>query len=471
MFSKITSFAATAALTASLAGSVSGHLILQNPVPFGVDTLDNSPLLDVAIGSATSNFPCKQRQGVYDISTMNNMKVGDPQLLDFKGSASHGGGTCQLAISTDKQPTANSTWKLIQVYQGDCPTSASGNGETDKFTWSLPKETPNGQITFTWIWYNYEGNREIYMNCAPIMVTGGSDSLDGYNSLPNAFIINLTDQECGSPENVAVIIPTPGQYFLKGKQTQASATGPSCSASIAAQTSGVTGLKTAVITSGASYGAPATNGDSTAAASGGSAGATSAASSANNGQYSGNNGQYTQASTSAAATSVAATSAAASAPASTAQSVAASSAPATTASTASSGFLTISTAAGGSSPAASASSSSDSSDASSAHPYPSSSAAASSAAASSASSAAAPAATGGSSSSTGNSTASSTGSCNGASDGAVVCNGPNQFGLCNQGSVVWQAVAAGTTCSNGTIAKRGAAIVGHPHARRHVRLY
>jgi len=40
-------------------------------------------------------------------------------------------------------------------------------------------------------------------------------------------------------------------------------------------------------------------------------------------------------------------------------------------------------------------------------------------------------------------------------DGAIVCNGSTQFGLCNFGKVVFQDVSAGTTCSNGVIQKRG----------------
>jgi hypothetical protein len=38
-----------------------------------------------------------------------------------------------------------------------------------------------------------------------------------------------------------------------------------------------------------------------------------------------------------------------------------------------------------------------------------------------------------------------------------LCNGTAQFGLCNNGNVVWQAVAAGTTCVNGAIMKRSSA--------------
>ncbi|KAK4498826.1 hypothetical protein PRZ48_009336 [Zasmidium cellare] len=33
-------------------------------------------------------------------------------------------------------------------------------------------------------------------------------------------------------------------------------------------------------------------------------------------------------------------------------------------------------------------------------------------------------------------------------DGALVCNGPNEFGLCNFGQVIWQPVAPGTACKN-----------------------
>ncbi|KAK7188651.1 hypothetical protein DPSP01_005611 [Paraphaeosphaeria sporulosa] len=72
----------------------------------------------------------------------------------------------------------------------------------------------------------------------------------------------------------------------------------------------------------------------------------------------------------------------------------------------------------------------------------------------------------GSGSETGGSTGSgSAGTCS--SEGAIVCNGANQFGICNGGSVVWQAVAPGTTCSNGNIQKRSM-YYGRPalHARR-----
>lgn len=434
----------TTCLTATLLGLASltqGHLIMKSPVPFGTDSLNNSPLNDAAIGSTGSDFPCKQRPGVYKISQMNNMPVGDSQTLSFTGSASHGGGTCQLAVSLDHEPTANSTWKLIQVYEGGCPVTAAGNGGTDTFTFKIPQNFPNGQATLAWTWYNRIGNREIYMNCAPITVSGGSDNQDFYNTLPNMYVINLPSSQCGSVESSNQIIPNPGQFVSKGDTADklASATGPACPAAEAAQTKGVQGNQAAA-QSGSS--APAST---TAAA--------SASPSSQGDPASMNNGLYTQASAPAVATS----------PVSTQQAAASDAASPSAGSAGSSGFTTLASPSALSVamtvPAGNASATAP--QYSSYAPVPYTSVAGSSQQASStamdgmdgATSAAAPAiATSSSGASPSTGAGASGNTC--PTDGAVVCNGPSQFGLCNFGKVVWQDVAAGTTCSNGVIQKR-----------------
>ncbi|KAK1067389.1 hypothetical protein LTR12_017587 [Friedmanniomyces endolithicus] len=45
-------------------------------------------------------------------------------------------------------------------------------------------------------------------------------------------------------------------------------------------------------------------------------------------------------------------------------------------------------------------------------------------------------------------------------NGELICNGPNEFGLCNWGRVVWQPVAPGTACVHGAITWAG----DYPHA-------
>ncbi|KAH9827153.1 DUF605 multi-domain protein [Teratosphaeria destructans] len=41
--------------------------------------------------------------------------------------------------------------------------------------------------------------------------------------------------------------------------------------------------------------------------------------------------------------------------------------------------------------------------------------------------------------------------CATVSDGALVCNGEDYYGLCNEGNVIWQPVANGTACVDGAI--------------------
>lgn len=230
-----------------------GHLYISSPVPFDVPNIDNSPLTDAA--PADSNFPCKVSHSgggySYTITQMNNMTVGEPQELTFVGSASHGGGTCQLAITMDLEPTVNSVWKLIQVYEGGCPVTGDGNDGTHPFTYEIPQNFPNGRATLSWTWYNRVGNREIYQNCAPITVSGGSDDQDYYNTLPEWYIINLPADSgsntcpdcCTAPENENVMIPNPGQFIISAASPAVSATGSGCAASASTQTASITGYQ------------------------------------------------------------------------------------------------------------------------------------------------------------------------------------------------------------------------------------
>jgi hypothetical protein len=126
---------------------------MSSPVPFNFANLDNSPLK-----ADGSDFPCKaspNNPSSYSISAINKIPVDQPVLLSFEGSATHGGGTCELSISMDKAPTANSVFKTIQVFHGACPTATGGG-----LTFNIPKDFPNAdQATLAWTWFNQIGNR------------------------------------------------------------------------------------------------------------------------------------------------------------------------------------------------------------------------------------------------------------------------------------------------------------------------
>lgn len=416
MFSSAGSLA-LAALT--LLGHASAHMTLKTPHPYGSDTLTTSPLANVAIDAQGSQFPCQLRlenaTATWDPPASPNLvAAGKDYELSFSGSASHGGGTCQLAISLDRQPTAKSTWKLIQVYEGGCPTSGDGNDGSTPFTYSVPASIPSGEVTLAWTWYNKIGNREIYMNCAPLTVSGGAKDDSEYNNLPNMYVINLPTSECSTVETSDQEIPFPGEFVQKMQSASIkAATGPSCAASAAAQTQGVSGYKSAIESNGAGYTVPG-GADATVAAGSSAAQATSAAG-YNNGQYS-----------ATAATSIASSSAAPTAYSSIATSAAA--APSAEASSpASYPTLSVSSGAGVSGPATGTAS------------------------------AYAPAGTGSSSSSTESSSSS-----------GIICDASHsgQYGVAVNGKTVWRGVAAGTTCDE--VAAYRKRSLRHAHVRRHI---
>ena len=58
------------------------------------------------------------------------MAIGATQKLSFTGSAVHGGGSCQLALTKDAAPTPSSSWQVILSIEGGCP-GVSGPAEFD----------------------------------------------------------------------------------------------------------------------------------------------------------------------------------------------------------------------------------------------------------------------------------------------------------------------------------------------------
>ncbi|KAL7941750.1 hypothetical protein V8C42DRAFT_333622 [Trichoderma barbatum] len=208
MFSKL--FTITALATAA-----SAHMRMSNPVPYGQSTLSNAPLL-----ADGSDFPCKMRGNTYEAEGASNVYAqGSTQKLSFIGQAVHGGGSCQISVTTDAQPDKNSVWKVIKSIEGGCPAKDQvGNmgddaAAIDPYTYdfAIPEELQSGNYTLAWTWFNKVGNREMYMNCAPLTVTGSGGSEDFLNTLPDMFQANIFGpQGCGTKDNSDLLFPNPG---------------------------------------------------------------------------------------------------------------------------------------------------------------------------------------------------------------------------------------------------------------------
>jgi hypothetical protein len=201
-----------------LATVASAHIIITNPVPFGKSTLNNSPL-----DASGSDFPCKFRPGVYELEGASNVYAqGSTQQLEFQGTAVHGGGSCQVSVTTDKEPDKDSVWKVIKSIEGGCPARDTPGNIGDNanaavpytYDYTIPEELAAGEYVLAWSWFNKVGNREMYMNCAPLTVTGSGGDSSFFKSLPDLFTANIGN-DCGTVSDTDLLFPNPGAAVEK----------------------------------------------------------------------------------------------------------------------------------------------------------------------------------------------------------------------------------------------------------------
>ncbi|CAG8105516.1 unnamed protein product, partial [Penicillium nalgiovense] len=109
------------------------HLRMTSPEPYGSSrkTLDNSPL-----AADGSDFPCKISPGDFIVPTEEaTYRTGSNNSIKLLGSATHGGGSCQVSLTSDREPTKNSEWKVIKSYEGGCPAKGPGNLDGRQREW------------------------------------------------------------------------------------------------------------------------------------------------------------------------------------------------------------------------------------------------------------------------------------------------------------------------------------------------
>ncbi|KAK3171397.1 hypothetical protein OEA41_003481 [Lepraria neglecta] len=408
-------------------------MIMVQPPPYG--SPNNSPL-----DAQGANFPCKATSN--SGGTVTTMPIGSKQTLKFQGGAVHGGGSCQVSLTTDNPATKNSKWMVIHSIVGGCPArgSSGNNGDNaqaidpDTYDYTIPQGITPGAYTLAWTWFNKVGNREMYMNCANVKITGGSSKRDTYlngteehdlpeltgratPNFPAMFIANIPSTDCVSPDSKNLLFPDPGPSVESAaaspqapSNVPVAPSGPKCGSAVAAAA------------------AP------TGSASSGSSGSSDAASPA-------------------ASPAVSAASGGASAPAASAASPAAS--PASSAALPDSETAP----AAGASPAASAPTAAPSA--------PNAAAAPAAAAPSTAPSASGNSSGGSASGSTAPAAGSSTGTCT--QPGQSICSPDGmQIGTCTmQNTVTWIPVAAGTKCSGGLmVASKRSAKFAEKYMRR-----
>lgn len=173
-----------------------------------------------------SDYPCKG----YAHDTFNSVATytpGSTYDLELQGSATHGGGSCQIALSYD----TGETWKVIHTMLGGCPLPK-------KYEFTIPSDAQTGEALLAWSWFNKVGNREMYMNCAQVTIGGGSNRemttdlvrRDSFSSLPELFRANTGGPAgCKTIEGEEVNFPLPGpsvEGSLSGKGYECTGSAP-----------------------------------------------------------------------------------------------------------------------------------------------------------------------------------------------------------------------------------------------------
>ncbi|KAL2754839.1 hypothetical protein ACRALDRAFT_2107680 [Sodiomyces alcalophilus JCM 7366] len=157
------------------------------------------------LSASGSDFPCKGHLDALSSPAGNPVatwQAGQQYSLTITGGAPHGGGSCQASLSYD----GGRTFKAIHSWIGSCP----GLEGDSTWTFSVPHDAPSAdRVIFAWSWFNKVGNREMYMNCAVVSITGGGGRRDGLSSRPDMFVANVGNG-CTTVDSRDVMLPNPG---------------------------------------------------------------------------------------------------------------------------------------------------------------------------------------------------------------------------------------------------------------------
>ena len=209
--------------------STHAHMEMSNPFPINSQLNPAVPdnLKDYSYTSPLladgSNYPCKGYQITSpDQNTTATYVAGQSYTMNITGTATHGGGSCQLSLSYDN----GDNFYVIKSMIGGCPITTSYN-------FTIPSYAPpSNTALFAWTWFNEIGNREMYMNCARVGIQSTSttpvqryrraqykrqNSTSIFNN-PPLFVCNVNNG-CTTLEQYDVQLPYAGIDVVYGADT------------------------------------------------------------------------------------------------------------------------------------------------------------------------------------------------------------------------------------------------------------
>ncbi|KAJ2001516.1 hypothetical protein H4R26_004092, partial [Coemansia thaxteri] len=179
------------ASVAALAALVAGHVSIINPCPRYSPVGENCPALppgqSLDTGSNAINGPISSVQlgGTMPLcrhttpyaTPSAKWTAGQSVTIKFNPSAAiHSGGHCEFSMSYDNGKTFAVIHRELQYcFLGSKPASLTNTAAILSYTFNLPADLPSSDTAvFSWSWVNASGNREYYMNCADVSISGSS---------------------------------------------------------------------------------------------------------------------------------------------------------------------------------------------------------------------------------------------------------------------------------------------------------
>lgn len=226
-----------ALLCGVLVSTVTGHIQMSKPYPIRSPLNPNvaPSIRDYSYTSPLSasgvDFPCKG-YAQDPFGSVTDYTAGERYSMTLAGTATHGGGSCQISLSYD----GGETFRVIKSILGQCPNAMA-------YTFQIPDDAPQGPALLAWTWFNKVGNREMYMDCAQVTVRRGAAVTDDeqqappnspapipWADRPTIFVANINaESQCTTVEGEEVNFPQPGpevEGSLSGRGYECAAASP-----------------------------------------------------------------------------------------------------------------------------------------------------------------------------------------------------------------------------------------------------
>ncbi|KAJ1792151.1 hypothetical protein LPJ59_004877, partial [Coemansia sp. RSA 2399] len=173
-----------------LAGLAAGHISVISPCPRYSSIGTNCPVLpagqslDTDMDTPISSVPLNLHQPLCKHTVpwpkpAATWKAGESVTIKFDpDSVIHSGGNMEFSISYDGGITFAVIYQMLRyAFLNGKPSGETNAAQVLEYTFTLPNDLPNSNsAVFAWTWLPASADREFYMNCADVAITGSSSN-------------------------------------------------------------------------------------------------------------------------------------------------------------------------------------------------------------------------------------------------------------------------------------------------------